>query len=177
MVYTNFPNNYSGTDQGIYLDGANTLASQAHTTAKNPVGLVTRQNNKLYRYVYFVTTVAGTAAASVANGAVYWAATFDPANGLYTVTSDYDTSGKVFAGLALASGITTGSYIWIQCGGYNSAMVVSSGGVGNRMVGAADSTLTKLTNSASNYETNLVVGVITVPSTTSAGFIIPSMAR
>lgn len=177
MVYTNFPNNYSGTDQGIQLDGLNTLASQAHSTPKNPVGLVTRQNNKLYRYVYFTTTIAGTAAASVANGAVYWAPTFDPAKGIYSVTSDYDTSGKVFAGLALASGITTGSYIWIQCGGYNGTIVVSSAAVGNRLIGAADSTLTKIANSSSNYETNLVVGVVTVPSTTSAGYIIPSMAR
>ena len=79
--------------------------------------------------------------------------------------------------MALAASITTGSYIWIQCGGYNGTIVVSSAATGNRLIGAADSTLTKIANSSSNYETGLVVGVVTVGSTTSAGIIIPSMAR
>jgi hypothetical protein len=178
MVYTNYPNEYGGTEQGVYLDGKGTFSTQAHTTALNPLGVVTRYKGNLYRYVYFTTTVAGTAAASVVGAPAYWAATTDNANGIFAVTSDYDTSGKKFAGVFLAAGITTARYIWIQVGGYNSALVVSSAAAGNRLVAGADSTFTAIANSSSNYETNVPVAIVTVPDTaTSAGIIIPAVAR
>jgi hypothetical protein len=176
-IYTNYPNEYSGTEQGIYLGGLQTLASQADATPMNPVGIVTRQQNKLYRYVYFVTTIAGTAAASVAGGAVFWAPTYDPALGIFTVTSDYDTSGMDFAGLALAAGITTARYIWIQVSGKHDAIVVSSGATGNRLIATADSAMARIANSGSNYETNVVHGVVLVGSSTSTGILLGSAGR
>lgn len=169
MVYTNFPNEYNGTEQGIYLGGIGTLASQADTTPTNQVGIVTRQDGNLYRYVYFVTTIAGTAAASVVGAPAYWAPTFDPANGIWTVTSDYDTSGKSFAGVLLAAGITTGRYIWVQVGGVHSALVVTSAAVGNRLRGVADATFAPIANSSTNYETAEVVAICTTAGSGTCG--------
>lgn len=178
MVYTNFPNEYDGTEQGIYLGGTGTLASQADATPTNQVGLVTRQDGNLYRYVYFVTTISGTAAASVAGAPCYWAPTADPSNGIYTVTSDYDTSGKVFAGVLLTAGITTARYIWIQVGGLHSALVVTSAAVGNRLTAVADATFGVIANGGSNYETAQVVAICTTAGTgTCGGVIVPGDAR
>jgi hypothetical protein len=161
---TNQPNEYSGTEQGVTLNGrtvgtgAIDLSLQMDSTPLNPVGCVTRWNGNLYRYVYLSsgTTVAGAPA--------YWVTSYArPDLGLFHVTSANTgtAADNCFAGVFLAAAITTSRYIWIQVSGINSAIVVDSGAaIGERLLASAADTFTHVNNGVSGP--NLTVAAVTV---------------
>lgn len=144
---------YKGTLQlvDMHTDGP---ASQSDTTAKNPVGCVTRYNGNLYRYV-LLTTGDGPVA-TVAGAPAYWCSVV-PTTPTFTVTSDASyaiASGvNTCAGVFLAAGITTGTYIWILVAGvYEGIHVNDDAAAGDRLYAGSDSAFTKFAAGATGVE-------------------------
>lgn len=166
---TYMPNEYSGTEQGIQRLGIQTLATQQDVTPMNPVGCVTRLNGKLYRYVYLDsgTTVAGAPA--------YFETTTDPSLGLFKVTATNGASGQdnSFAGVFLASGLTTSRFIWVQVGGINEALVCQSGAVvGDSLAAAASDTFTLLASGVSGINVPVINVTVAENGSNVAGGIV-----
>jgi hypothetical protein len=111
---------------GLFLFGSDQTAevpsspgTANHATAKAPLGALYRENGKIWRYVKF--DAQGVAA--VAIGVVHWYA-LDPANGVFTVTTDMsDGIGKNLVAGVLGCVVTDGYYTWIQVGGVASALI------------------------------------------------------
>jgi len=160
---TNQPLEYSGTEQGVFMNGRSTssiaidISCQADATPLNPVGCVTRYNGNLYRYVYLYsgTTVKGAPA--------YWVTTYmDPALGLWYVsaTNGASAADNCFAGVFLKAGITTSRYIWIQVAGINNDLHVDDGAaIGERLLASSSDTFVHCNDTVSGP--NLFVGQIT----------------
>lgn len=160
---TNQPNEYSGTEQGVFLNGrtvgtgAVDLSLQIDASPLNPVGCVTRYNGNLYRYVKLASGV------TVKGAPAYWVTTaIDPALGLFSVTPTNGASAadNCFAGVFLAAAITVGSYCWIQVAGVNSDLHVDDGAaIGERLVASSTNTFTHVNDTVSGP--NLTVGAVT----------------
>lgn len=143
---------YKGTQQIVQMhpDGP---ASQLDATALNPVGLVTRYNGNLYRYVLLST---GTdTVATVAGAPAYWSS-LNPAQDTYTVTSDassgYASGVNTTAGTFLKAAQTTGNYIWIQVAGVQNVRISDGASGGGRFYGGSDSTFTHIAAGATGVE-------------------------
>lgn len=174
MPYTNYPNQYSGTEQGVTLTSINTsgvidLSLQQDATPKNPVGCITRYQGKLYRYVKMGE---GT---SVAGAPAYWMTDLDPSLGIFTVTATNGATGadNCFAGIFLAAAITVGKYIWVQCGGLNEALVCTAGAViGERLTAIASNTLTRLADAGAQTNTPVAICTIAEAAGVAGGIIL-----
>ena len=105
------------------------------STQKAPLGILYRHKGAVYRYVKFDNGRSDVAA--VAGGVLHWEA-LDPANGIFTATSEYaDGLGKsCLAGIILCV-VTNGYYTWIQVGGKVNAKVAASTAVGDVMIYSA----------------------------------------
>jgi hypothetical protein len=149
---------YKGT-LGLVNMHASGPASQLDATALNPVGIVTRYNGNLYRYVLLNT---GTdTVATVAGAPAYWH-TLTPAQDVYTVTSDassaYASGVNTCAGVFLAAAQTTAYYIWILIAGVYAGVVVdNTAAAGDRLYGGSDSTFTHFDAASTGVE--LMFGV------------------
>ena len=99
---------------------------------KAPLGVLYRHKGNVYRYV-LVDTGTGPVAAA-AGGVVHWSS-LDPANGLFTVVTDYsDIIGKSLIAGILRCVVTDGYYTWIQVGGVCDCMVNTSTVAGDVMI-------------------------------------------
>jgi hypothetical protein len=109
---------------------------------RNPVGVMTRQDGNIFRYVYLNTA---TSQATVAGAPCYFTG-YSGASGTYTVSANVsDSAANLFAGVFLASGLTNQTYIFVQIAGYNPALVVSgSPGAGAQFVASTSATLTPM---------------------------------
>jgi hypothetical protein len=142
--------NHKGTLQIVDVDPRG-ISYQSDTVAKNPVGCVTRLNGNLYRYVLFST---GTGTVASVAGAPCYLKAIAPTTEVFTVTSDWSDSFKVFAGVLLAAAITTATYTWIQIGGVIPIVVNDDTTVkGDRVVAYNDATFTKLAQGTAPFYT------------------------
>ncbi len=136
------------------------------TTAKEVLGILRYEGNKVYKYVQILNSV--TTAGAVGNGVVYFAATGYAANRVCVRYADGDATMPVMAGVlagAPAGVAGTAEYGWIQIKGPATLTTAVTSGVAGQTFKATatndtETITTLVTDNAAGISTNGTTGVI-----------------